>query len=161
MFNVDLDILIRQNIASCLNKDRFFAMLKCFITPIKVLYADFQNFRIDANKRLDYTGQVIYLEKLLNDKYAVNTIFIEDVADVEYTYISTKAEGYPLYLSNLAENADAVYLSNAAELVVQYHFIVKIPLALYNNLGAAGLDRMRALINQYRIAGKQFLIQSI
>lgn len=162
MFSIDFEILIKKLTPSALlYKVRFFCILKSFIAPIVLLYNDFIAYRNISLKRLQFTGQVIYLEKLLNDTYDSTAIYIEDIADINYLYIANKDEGYPLYLSNLSENNTAVYIANKSEYVTDYHFKVKIPLTLYNSLGATGLDKMKALINNYRIAGKKFIIESI
>jgi hypothetical protein len=44
------------------------------------------------------------------------------------------------------------------ELTTQIHFLVEIPITLYNNLGMTGRNKMRALIDMYRLAGKKYLI---
>jgi hypothetical protein len=110
---------------------------------------------------LQFTGQVIYLEKLLNVTYNSTAIYIDDVANIAYLYIANKDEGCPLYISNESENNAPVYIANKSEYLTDYHFKVKIPLTLYNSLGVSGLDKMKALINNYRIAGKKFIIESI
>lgn len=161
MFSIDYNILIQLVLPFSLRKARIIAILKSFINPVELIYNEFITYRLASLKRLNYSGQVIYLEKLLNDYFNTSGIYIEDTADIEYTYLSTKNEGDVLYLSTKAENNAPVYLATQSELESNYQFIVKIPSVLYANLGTSGLSRMRSLIDLYRISGKKFEIHSI
>ncbi len=136
------------------------------VKPLQsLLDGPFNEFTIDARRRAKFTGQVIYLEKMLNDDFNAggqDPIFIQDTANIQYTYLANAAEGYPpTYFANTAENAP-VYLCNASEYGIGNSFIVMVPAILYSALqlnNNNGLDKMRAQVNYYKIAGKTFTIE--
>jgi hypothetical protein len=124
-------------------------------------------YREEVLDKVSFNGQVIYLEKILNDRFnpdMISPIYIIDVANVEFVYISNKAEGYdPVYLSNKAESLTPLYVSNKSEIYGSLDFIIMVPSAIYTNLqlnNNNGISNMTALVNYYKIAGKRFTIQS-
>lgn len=142
------------------------ALLFSRVKPLQTLLdGDFNSFMNDARRRAKFTGQVIYLEKMLNDDFNAggqDPIFIQDTANIEYTYLANASEGYPpSYFANTAENAP-VYLCNASEYGVGNTFIVMVPTLLFATLqlnNNDGLDKMKAQVNYYKIAGKTFTIE--
>jgi len=109
--------------------------------------------------KMQHTGQVIYLEKLLNeflnipgydvmDHVATRMIYISDAPNVNQVYIYTPIENKPLYLGG----STPVYLNRTE---VQYHFIINIPESVdfYEEL-------VRNLVDYYVIAGKQYKIET-
>ncbi len=169
MFNVDFNLLIQLLLPSFLRKNRMIAVLNCLIAPVNALYDDFTSYRLRTLKRLEYTGQVIYLEKLLNDTFNLmdiynSQIYIEDIADIEYDYLFNHSEALsPMILYNSVGETNPItkFINNEIELQTPIHFIVRVPILLFNSLGTSSISEMRALINLYKIAGKQFLILSI
>ncbi|MCX6232120.1 MAG: hypothetical protein NTZ33_11305 [Bacteroidetes bacterium] len=162
MFNIDFNILINLFLPYALRQLVLTAWIKCLIAPIKSIYNDFKTYRDLCNVKLQFTGQVIYLEKMLNDYYSETIIYIEDAANIDYEFVYNKSEGLPAeFVYNKSESMPSVFVKNKSELEVSYHFIVKIPSALYASLGASGLNKMRAIINMYKIGGKNFLIEVI
>lgn len=165
MFNINFNILVEQLTPSFLRYPKMLAWVKCLVVPVNYLYLELQSYRLVTLKKIEYTGQIIYLEKLLNDAYiTIDTpypIFIEDVANIEYFYLSNKIEGLPpVCISNKDENNTPVYIGNATEYITNCEFIVKIPQFVYDALTTADLNQMKTLINFYKIAGKRFIIQS-
>lgn len=167
MFNFDFQYVIECLLPPFLRKPKLIAWLMVLVSPIQTLWNEFSAYRLSILDQVSFNSQIIYLEKLLNDRYniaMVQLIFITDVANVEYQYLANKAEGYPpLYLKNKAEAGDTLYIGNKSEYFGQYDFIVNVPLAIYTDLltnNSAGLNNMKALINFYKLAGKRYLIQS-
>lgn len=175
MYNIDF-----RNIASLLlppflrkvkTKDWLFSLLK----PLIDIYELFIAFRLLTIQKLSFTGQVIYLEKLLNDKYDEDDrgIFISEGTDMEYVYVGNVTENQPVFIGNKAEYtlddndvyvdiydaSNAIYIGNKAEFYVQDDFIVNVPQAIYDELVSGHiLDGMKALINLYKLAGKNYTI---
>jgi hypothetical protein len=159
MINIDYNILIKNILPISLRKAKLEAFIKCLIAPLKFLYLNYKDYRISVNKRVEYTGQVIYLEKLLRDSYNEQGISIIDNSNIEYSYLANKLESNKrAVIYNKLENETKYYLKNMDELTTQIHFLVEIPITLYNNLGMTGRNKMRALIDMYRLAGKKYLI---
>lgn len=69
MFNVDFDKLVLQNTPKDWVTDWWKNWFKALLKPIKTLYTDYLLWRENNLIELHQNSQVIYLEKLLNDKF--------------------------------------------------------------------------------------------
>ena len=167
MFNVDFNNIVELLLPPFLRKTKIIAWLKALVKPLIDLYTTFMAYRQSVIYLLSFTGQVIYLEKLLNDTYNNGTsgIIIVDGNTLDFPYLFNKSEGVvDIYLYNLSENEDPFYLYNKSEFGTQIDFIVKVPALLYSQLqlnNNQGLNNMTALITKYKLAGKRFIIQSL
>ena len=175
MFSVDFNIFIQQNCA--ITKSKFLASVYCFINPIKAIYNDFVAFQSAINLSLNYNSQVIYLEKLLNDKFMTvdieDSIYIEDVSSLGDLIIFNIAEN----IGAIAEEGSLFYLEggipptiysradspggyfsvyNRSEDDTTGCFNVIVPVGL--TLTTDQFNQMAAFINQYKLADKRFKI---
>lgn len=106
------------------------------------------------------TGQVVYLEHLLNDQLdsSQRRIYIEDgntVIDPRFLFLKPN-DSFILY--NKVDSQQADYLYNRADYLANYDFIVMVPAAI--TLTSSSVSLIRALVNAYRAAGKTFTIQT-
>jgi hypothetical protein len=79
------------------------AFAEVLISQQKQIHASFLTWRGEIIYALGFTGQIIYLEKILNDKWdnVSRGIYINNTADVYRTYLYNKAElKQPLFLYN-------------------------------------------------------------
>jgi len=122
---------------------------------------------------LRFSGQIIYLEKYLNNIYystllnpdfsigetwhSIGQIWILDTANTNIQYIYNKNEGMlPFYIFNKSEGASPLYLFNTNEVSNLYDFIVFVPV-----VNASFIEPlMYSRINQYKLAGKRYLIST-
>lgn len=161
MFSVNFKNIIDQNLPPKTGTDTPItkAWLYSLIQPIIELYAIFSSYRIQAIYMLSFTGQVIYLEKLLNDTFnnGGTEIFIEDgILKIAPFLFNTAEDADPFYVFNTAEtNEENLYLYNTAEYTGNLDFIVKVPTALVFDE-----NQMKSLINKYKLAGKNYTIQT-
>jgi len=166
MFNIDFNNIIQLLLPPFLRKIKIIEWLKALVKPLIDLYAIFFQYRTDTLYSLSFTGQVIYLEKLLNDTYNNGSpgIYITDGSFILKTYLYHKSEGgAKTYLFHKSENAAKTYLFHKSEYTITYDFVVMVPAAIYSILqqnNNQGLNKMKALINLYKIAGKRYTIQS-
>jgi hypothetical protein len=104
-----------------------------------------------------FTGQVIYLEHLLNDLFDLDLrrIYITNNAIGQSVYLFNKVEGNePVYLYNKSEippNAP-LYLVNKTEFF--YSFIIHVPNGIITNW-----DEFRAWVDKYKLKSKMYIIQ--
>ncbi len=167
MYSIDFNILITNNCPNVLLKNKLLALIQVFIIPIKVLYTDLFNYKIQIDEQLRYNSQIIYMTKLLNDKFNGGNvgIYIEDVANISYTKIFNKAEGYPLItLYKKSENNTVITIKKKSEYDSIIDFNVRVPLFIYLQLTANNnklLKQMQAYINMYKLAGKRYNIISL
>lgn len=67
------------------------------IYPFRSLYIKFQAFKTEVDYLNYYNSQIIYLEKVLNDKWDLlnRGIYIDNLADLDRLYIFNKLEAKP------------------------------------------------------------------
>lgn len=131
--------------------------LYIILRPITLLNGLFQQFKGSTNYKLNFNGQVIYLEHYLNDLYDTTQrrIYIEDTANIDYNYVYNIAELIPtLMVYNSNENIP-VYVVNENEVVEQFNFIVNIP----NSISFTE-KIIRSQIDYYKVAGKKYKIET-
>lgn len=82
MFNINFDILIKLLLPVSLRQPTTESFLKAVLKPLKQLYNIFLSYRTKQLLALSYTGQTMYLKKLLNDNFDNARRFrITDVAN--------------------------------------------------------------------------------
>ncbi|GAA4465262.1 hypothetical protein GCM10023093_17110 [Nemorincola caseinilytica] len=158
MFNIDLFSLGTQLLPVRWRKPRMSAWIRCLLTPLNTLYTLFLNNRSGNHYRLSHTGQVCSLEALLNDAYDPGRhISIEDgpFLDPLFIYIPDEDRDVPISLVSELPHDDyeaPIYLLTVAETATEAEqFVVRYPTSI-----SASFDeiRWRALIDQYRLVGK-------
>lgn len=112
---------------------------------------------------LKFNGQIIYLEKFLNQTYlplieepwaSNDGIYILNTASSNFSYIYNTIElKPPIYFYNISE-VQTTYLFNKSEASSMFDFIVFVPDTLtYETI------LMQSRINQYKLGGKSYDIQ--
>ena len=71
--------------------------LDVLMSQVKALHTTFLSWKSGIDQTLLHNGQVIYLTKLLNDKFDSigRGIYIDTISDSLYTYLFNNAEGQP------------------------------------------------------------------
>lgn len=150
---------IKQAVPFFLRLPKFLAFLESLLAPVQVLNDDFSVYLKDKRKEANFTGQVIYLEHLLNDNFddVSRRIYIGDgQANVLPPFVFNKVEQRPLYLYNKSEGADKFYLYNQSEFFTEPDFIVFVPNSI---LGASLQVLIERRVDQYKQAGKNYAVQ--
>jgi hypothetical protein len=159
VFNINWDKTIKLLLPVHLRRQRTLAFLKALSRPLKNLYNGFINYRRQTLRTVSHTGQVMYLEQLLNDLYSPSHRGIEIVDSDDDRFpamLYNAAEGQlPVYVYNkLEEEEEPYYLRNIAEYYNLIDFIVRVP----NGLSVSPAI-IRNWVNRYRQAGKRFILQ--
>ncbi len=159
MFNIDFQDIIRKLLPAALRSSNLKDVLNALIKPLKNLNTTFKSWKDGVDYDLQFNGQTMYLQRVLNDQFdtVLRRIYIEDTSIINNVYVANKSEGsVTLYLANKSEtSAPVVYLENLSEQVNQIHFKVRVPAALvFSSI------QMRALVDKYKIAGKNYTIQT-
>lgn len=160
MIFFDSNIVIEQLLPINRRRFRNIAFLKFLSKPIRTLITDFTNFYVKKRYDLAFNGQVVYLEHVLNDFFdeVDRGIYISDSPEAaESNYLFNEVEGNEeTYLFNVSELQSPLYLYNQQELTFWPDFIVNVPAAVsFNN------NQMTALINRYKLAGKNYIINIV
>lgn len=138
------------------------AFLMGYLAPARRLRDRFVQLQNKLNYDIQFNSQTLSLEARLNEEYnlVTGTIYIETISRVDNAqYISWLSENQdPVYTRWLSETSTTpVYvrwLSEPAQGGVGVDFIVWVPLTL--NFDS---DRMKAIIDLYKLAGKRYAIQ--
>lgn len=137
-----------------LRKKRMIAWLCVLTHPISTLYSDWLKNRRNNLYIVEHNSQVCYLRKVLNDEFdrALRRIIITDGLNLDAFYIYTEGEGKPQWLHTESEN-NPIYLhpSSAYAGAVDFYVVVPSDLIFDEN-------KMRALIDFYRLASKRYEI---
>ena len=120
MYSVDWDLFIQRILPWFKRKPIIIAWLRALIKPLKQLNSQFLAYVDDVLYRLAITSQIIYLEKLLNDKFN-NGLPARDASATVGLYDGTPTGIYitdpsdlifPLYIWNKVELRPAIILYN-------------------------------------------------
>lgn len=171
MFSVNWLNFIKQLTPPALRQLLFMEFMFALIKPLRELYATFLAQRAQWLYDLSFSGQVIYLEKLLNNKYnngaeaytlGIPTgIYITDSPQLlTPVWLWNKIEDRPpLILYNKAEGKAPVYLWNQSEYDAQIHFIIHVPIAVFDiTVDLVKLAQLKALTNKYKAAGRKYIV---
>lgn len=159
MFNVDFKDIVLKWLEPDLRLPKILDFIYSMMKPLKSINNDFQAFRNHVNYKLLFNGQVIYLERYLNDVYdPINRrIFITDAIRKPINYVYNKLEDKPkIYVYNESELHTPIFLYNKSESDGSITFWVNIPEEItYNTIV------ITAQINIYKMAGKGFGFKTI
>lgn len=146
-------------------KGRMVDWMGAALKPLQTLNGTFVAKASAIRYDLRFNGQVMYLERRLNDQYdpTNRAIYIDDPsgAYVFSFYVFNMIESQPTAtVWNISEaKPPQQYLRNLVELIVGFgDFVVFVPTAINTSNNQIG---MRAIINKYRAAGKQYSFSSI
>lgn len=150
--------LATANLKKELRKTTHLKWLEALLKPLTDLNATFASKADQLVYKTSFNGQTIYLEHYLNDIHdpVMRRIYIENTATSNAKYIFNKAEVQtPVYVYNKSEGMAPLYLYGVTEPVSSVHFIVWVP----DDITFTEIN-MRAEVDQYRIAGRIYQIQT-
>lgn len=148
--------------------EKVVAYLTALVLPIQSINNAFSQWANSKRYTLQFTGQVIYLEHILNDIFdPVNRlIYIEDpvVIAVDLNAVFYNIEQQPNDLvtyydigePNPIPLPEGLYYQS--ELNIVPHFIVKVPNSILS-ISPIISTNIKGIVNQYKIAGKKYLIE--
>lgn len=106
--------LLIWNLPTFLRKPKQIAWISAFTAPLNTLYDSKQLWRESIRYKLMHNGQIIYLEKVLNEYFNIPDYDTQDHENTKEIYIGEGDEIFPIWLSLDAEN-DPVYLALDSE----------------------------------------------
>lgn len=158
IFEIDYPKLTRLLLPPRLRKLRHVAWLQALVSPVNYLYQQFRRNR-DANRyRLRITPQVVYMQRLLNDRYDIDKrgIRIADTISFDPADLYQEAESKPVFIYNEEEHHPISLFTEQEVGRESVDFFVHVPAYLSFNE-----NEMRALIDNYKLAGKTYKIQKV
>lgn len=151
-YRIDYKRLVELLLPTFLRKKIILAFLRAIIIPVTDIYTKFTIYRFAVSKRIDFNGQVMYLEKMLNDEFDLtDEIYITDAVKIPVLYLHYKAElQIPVYLSG-----KRTILIHKSEIDSSDDFIVNIPIFLNT---VDNITRIKRITDYYKYAGKCYKI---
>lgn len=146
--------LVTFFIPKVLRKPLLLALIHSAVLPLKVNYSAFLSFKKNAEYKVKHNGQVVYLEKMLNDKFDKNLrrIQVENRKPNIPFWLYYVEDGKPLFIYHI-ENTKPVYFFRNGYHYNEFDFTVSIP----NDL----IDfefQIQAQINYYKLFSKNYKI---
>lgn len=133
MFDINVNRIIKRFMPHFLRKPVMIDYLSGAAKALKDVNNLFVTLRDETLLKLSYTGQTIYLERLLNDNYdpTLRGIYIDNTNVQGFNYVRNVIENAPaFYVNNKVEAATPDYFDNIAEVEASIHFIVNVPVAV-------------------------------
>lgn len=101
MFDIDFRYIITILLPYRLRQSKMIAWLQVIVSYLKVIYTDFKLYRSNKLYEINFTGQVMYLEKTLQDALGCPDVYISDGILTLPLFLSNKDEGRaPVYFGN-------------------------------------------------------------
>lgn len=140
-----------------LRNQLYMAFQYLVVSPISRLAKMFDTYRTDTNYRLHHNGQVCYLRAVLNDLFdsTLRRIQIEDLAPQRELVIWKRTQNKPMMISERSSGNEIIVSKRGFGGADGYDFVVICPLALH---GVIDETRMRAVLDQYKLASKRYTI---
>lgn len=166
IYTVDYKRLVLLLLPTFLRKTRIFTLCSLLASGIKSLHYQFESNRVKNINRLQYNGQVCYLQKLLNDELdnkerrititdnprAGEWLFIYDQAGMNQTLIHTlpgeRAREVPILWNETTIDQDAV------------SFTVNVPANTGIDIRKdSDLKKLQKLLNEYKLISQKYEIK--
>ena len=155
-YNVDVYKLAAYLLPPFLRKKKLFSFFSVFVYPFFGLVQSFKNFRKSSLYRLNANGQVIYMEKYLNDHFNLEykDIYITDSdesipnSSVLYPDESTTMDVYA------SGSLEVLYLISGVESLKKQDFIVNVPSYLQDRI-----NEITTLVEYNKPAGRKYTIK--
>ena len=152
-YNINFNKLVVLNQPTFLRKNVMVVFLRVLIKPINTLYYQWYQFRTANLYKLEHTGQVCYLRKVLNDRFdrSQRRIKIGNGNKYDRQYIYTSPELKPKFIGTMYLHQRSDYADTGVD------FIVYAPVELLdpNNY------EMKALIDFYKEGAKRYKIEQL
>ena len=154
-YNVDIYKVAAYLLPPFLRKKKLFSFFCVLLYPFFVLVQTFKRFREYSIYKLNANGQVIYIEKYLNDYFSLEyrDIYITDsennIANVSDLY-SDSSVTMAVYPGN---SPDVLYVMSGDESLKKEDYIVNVPTYLQDRI-----TEITTLVEYNKPAGKKYVI---
>lgn len=154
-YNLDIYKLAQHLLPPMLRKKRLFALLCVLLLPFYLILQAFQAFRKQSESNMNINGQVIYIEKILNDTFFLENkeIYLSDIPDRQL-YMYARQEGTQAVFSQRSEeDSQRLYVQLRGEGNMDGNYIVNVPSFLTGQM-----DEIRRIVEKYKPSGRKYII---
>lgn len=157
-YNIDIYRLGYLLLPPVLRNGRLYAFLKVLLHPFFVLVTLFKNYRKSTLTTINTNGQVIYIEKALNDAFLFDDklIYITDTGNDTYSasLLYPTEEGTMRVYEEGNEEVTYITASNEGKLNGDYQ--VNVPEFLNNE---KDLETIKTILDYNKPAGRAYVIK--
>lgn len=153
-YNVDFNKLGILLLPTFLRKPILVGYLQSLLVPLTTIHDLWKAKRVDIDwYKLNHTGQVCRLRKVLNDRLDVSErrIYIGDGNSFPRKYIYTHDETKPTFIGKMFIYRNSEYVNTGVD------FVVYAPQTIIN----MRWNELNALIQFYKLAGQRYQILPI
>lgn len=152
-YSVDWNRLVVLLLPTSLRKAKLVAFVQALVAPIIQVHYSWLLKRNEDLYKMQHTGQVCRLRKVLNDQLDVSLrrIYINDGNAFPRKYIYTRAENKPVFIGKTFIYQNDEYTNTGVD------FTVFVPSEIINT----EVFKLKALIEFYKLAGKRYKLQAI
>lgn len=167
MYGVDIIKFAWQLLPTVMRGGVIMALLRAMVLPIGFVYDAFMTYRKRKNRLLCMAGNVMLLQRVLNDEFCLkdNQIFIETPEDEGATTMFFQYEGKPPFYVGVYDGM-ALTLRFPQEASVREDFTLWIPTFLCTSLdnnedkyAGVNLRIIEDILSYYKPAGRWFCIK--
>jgi hypothetical protein len=161
LYNIDFRRLATLLTPTFLRKVKFIDWLETLLKPLEEVNFSFKQFRKDSIYKVTHNGQVVYLQKVLNDSFdnEFRRIKIKDSFENDPTWIYPQANENPTYIYD--QNSPTFLYDNSIFNNIEVDFVLSIPSGLkpFNEYDQRILEiQIKSIVNYYKLASKRFKI---
>lgn len=135
------------------------SLLRSFVAPLGVLFADFDRWRTDTRMIVNVTSQVAVLEGYLRSKYnqpvTIKIVTFDDGA--MEVCLAAEGDSQCVFIGMEGEEVDDTMVPLAGEMRSQFgdaDFIVYIPAGIDLAMVTADIERFKQALTEYKIIQK-------
>jgi len=152
-YKVNWNKLVILLLPTFLRKPVLVGYLQALVSPIATIHYNWLQKREADWYKINHTGQVCYLQKVLNDALDVadRRIYIGEGNSFPRKYIYTRAENKPQFLGKMFIYRNSEYTNTGAD------FIVFVP----NEIIETKIHELKYLIEYYKLASKRYQIRPL
>lgn len=157
IYIVNFKKLVTQRLPVDLRQQKVMAFFLAFVSPIVTIYNALILFRTNMLYKLLINSQVVYLEKLLNDRYdtTLRRIHILDGKEYAASFLFTKAESKPMVIYRKSEDRPKFLYTRGEAGQYTFDFVVFVPVSVTYDT-----NEMTSLVASNKLASKLFTIQT-
>lgn len=137
-------------------KPRFLAWLKVYVSYLEWILQELYQYwhvtRVEANM----TPQIIFIERLLNDRYGRDPwdiLIVEGYELGPWLFLNDEPAVPQIYVYNERTGVTDPFIWDITD-PVEVDFVVKVPAELESEVPVIG-----ATVQKYKLAGKRFVVQ--
>lgn len=154
-YDVDMIKLAELLLPPPLRRKKLFALIKVMILPFRYLHKKMMDYHHKASHLQQVTGQVINLEKALNDMfYSGHDIYITDVPAADFYLYNDNETATGMVMYNDDEEGVSQVWTNDGEGRINGDFIVNVPFYLEPQESL-----IRNILDRYKVTGRKYIIK--